>query len=225
MFRALLLLLLLTTVAAFGEIEPPAVTESQLDAAVERVNTDLAPDDPGRDSLLRLFAETRAALVDYKQYLEALDTYSLARNNALAEAEAILAELAKQQAAPEDIEASLAQTGLAESEQMIQVDKAELAALKASRAEYRAEIDGMPARATAIRGRLTELVGALAALDSQLALANQALEPGGEGEARQWLAGAERAAMAAEKAALEAALAAEHAEQAEAPPPSPVQQP
>lgn len=206
MFRALLWLLLLTTFAAWGAIDPPAVTEAQLDSAVERVNTDLAPDDPGRDALLKLYAETRTALLDYQKHTQSIDAFGQARTNAQPEAESILAELAKQQAAPEGVEESLAQSGLAESEQMIQVDKAELSALKASRIDIRAEIAGMPARVAAIRARLTELVGVLAELDSESGLMSQTSMPGGEEEARQWLARAERAEFAAEKAALDEEL-------------------
>ena len=206
MLRALSWLLLVAVSAAQGQVEAPAITLAQVDAAVEQASGALPEDDPAREPLLKRYADTKAALLSYEQYSQSLEKFTQARLNAPVEAESVRGKLMELQAQPAITDDSLASASLDEAEQMIQVDKAELAALKSHRTDTRTAIDGMPARATAIRERLTELVGVLANVDSQLALTNQAPEAGGEDEARVWLAQAESASGKAEKASLDAEL-------------------
>ena len=69
MLRGLLWLVLCTVLVARGEVVPPSVTQAQLDAAVARVESGMAADDPQRETLLKLYADTRSALVQYAEHL------------------------------------------------------------------------------------------------------------------------------------------------------------
>ena len=95
---------------------------------------------------------------------------------------------------------------LPELEQTIQGDKSELTALNARLTEIRAAVDGMPARDTAVRERLTELVERNAELESKLGLLAKTPQSGTEEEARQWSLQAGFASGLAEKAALDAEM-------------------
>jgi potassium efflux system protein len=201
MLRVLALLVLFVTAPAWGQ--GATVSEAQLDGAVERVSSNLAEDDPQRASLLKYYADTRAALSSLAQFNQAWDGYTRARDNAQAEAQSIEAALAGAQGTAQKADESLQDVSLSELEQEIQVDKSALAALKGRLVDINAALNAMPGRATDIRARLTELGGLLAELDSQLSLMNKTAEPGSEDEARLWLAQAESADAAAEKAALD----------------------
>ena len=161
-----------------------------MDAAIELVSGSLAQDDPLREPLLKAYGEARAALFTIEANQSALERYSQARDNAFAEAESIQAELAKaqQQPAPE-IDLSEDTSTLVELEQMIQVDKAELAALKSRLADVGTEIDRQPGRPAEMRARLSELNKRLAELDSRLGLMNQMVASGSAGRG-QFMAGA-----------------------------------
>lgn len=208
MLRVVLWFALCTVLVARGEVAAPAVTEAQLDAAVARVNNELAADDPERETLLKLYADTRAELASFAEHLSSIESFTLARDKADAEAESLLAQLKdlQTQQSPESEHQALMEVSLEEAEQLIQVDKSELAALKGVQADTRTLIDGMSARAATIRDRLTEVVGNLAQLESQLSLMNASPEAGSEQEARLWQARAEMARAAAEKASLDVEL-------------------
>ena len=206
MLRVLVLLVLLVATTAWGEVETPAVTASQLDAAVENVTDSLPAEDPQRVSLLKFYSDTRAALLNIKQQEQAREGFALARANATAKARSILAALAKSRDAPEQDDKAMLAAPLQELEQMIQIDRAELDAQKGQLADIQAEIANLPGRPALIRQRVTELSGLLADLDSQLGLMNKKAESGGEEEARLWLAQAELASVSAEKAALDEEL-------------------
>ena len=68
MLRVLLLVALFTATTAWGQSTAPAVSVSQLDAAVEQVSANLPADDPVRESLLKYYSDTRAALLSLDQY-------------------------------------------------------------------------------------------------------------------------------------------------------------
>ena len=206
MLRVLLLVALFTATTAWGQSTAPAVSVSQLDAAVEQASASLPADDPVRESLLKYYSDTRAALLSLDQYKTSLEQYTRARDKAQGEAQAIQAELAGIQAIPEKADAGIAKAPLPELEKMIQVAKSESAALKGRLADINAELDGMPGRTIEIRARLTELVGDLSELDVQQGLLNKSPESGSEAEARLWLALAESASGAAEKASLDEEL-------------------
>jgi len=200
----LLPLLLLLATTAWGQVEAPAVTTAQVDAAIEEVSTNLAADDPQREVLLQLYRETRAALESFGQYQQTFKTYSQARAGAAGEIQTIQEALTKTQdkEAPDQADAVPTSATLQELEQRVQVNRAELDAQKARLADLSAGIDGMPGRAVEIRKRLTELAGQRAEMDSHLSLMNSATEAGTEDEARLWLAQAQVASIMAEKASL-----------------------
>ena len=97
MLRMLLPLLLLLATTAWGQVEAPAVTTAQVDAAIEEVSTNLAADDPQREVLLQLYRETRAALESFGQYQQTFKTYSQARAGAAGEIQTIQQALVKTQ--------------------------------------------------------------------------------------------------------------------------------
>ncbi|MDH3995278.1 MAG: hypothetical protein OEV47_20325, partial [Gammaproteobacteria bacterium] len=207
MVKVLLAVLIFVVSAARAEVTPPGVTLEQVNTAAELVSSTLPEDDPKRETLLRLYNDTRAALQSFSESTQALDAFSRARENAAQQADALYAELARLQAAPAVDEATVAAgLSLPELEQAIQGDKSELTALNARLTEIRAAVDGMPARDTAVRDRLIELVARNAELESKLGLLAKTPEPGTEEEARLWSLQAGLASGLAEKAALDAEM-------------------
>ena len=207
MLRLLFPLLLLFTAAASGQDEQPGVELSAVDGAIEHVSATLAQEDPAREALLGMYGETRIALLSFEANKTARDQYILARDNAFAEVESILAELAAaQQQADTTTDLLLENATLNDLEQKIQVDKAELVALKSRLADIRAEIDSQPGRPTEIRTRLTELITLLEALKARQGLMNQEVEPGSEDQAKLWRVRAELASTDMERAMLDAEL-------------------
>jgi potassium efflux system protein len=207
MGKALLAVLVFVVTAARAEVMSPGVTLDQVNTAAELVSSSMPEDDPKRETLLRLYNDTRAALQSFGESTQALDTFSRARENASAQAAALQAELARLQAAPATDDAAVtAGLSLPELEQTIQGDKSELTALNARLTEIRAAVDGMPARDTAVRDRLTELVERNAELESKLGLLAKTPQSGTEEEARHWSLQAGLASGLAEKAALDAEM-------------------
>lgn len=206
MLRVLVLLVLLVANTAWGQAADSAVTGTQLDAAVKNISESLPADDPQRASMLKLYSDTRAALLRIKQYKKASDDFALARANAAAQAQSILEELSESRAAPEQADKAVASASLQQLEQMIQVDKGELDAKGGQLADLRAAIDAMPGRPAEIRQHVTELVDLSAELESQLGLMNKEVEGGSVEQAHIWLAQAKFASAAMEKASLDEEL-------------------
>ncbi|MCB1697211.1 MAG: mechanosensitive ion channel [Halioglobus sp.] len=209
MLRALLLSLLLLAGVVRGEDVPSAVTTvttAQLDAAVGDVTANLAPDDPKRADLLRLYGDTRAALVAVRQFRESEQSFAQARAGAAGRAAAIEAGLAERELSASRPAADPANESLADIEQQMQVGKAELDARRTRMAELNAAISGVPDRSAEIRTRLTELGSLLPKLQSQLSLLPKTVEPGSAEEASLWLAQAQVASAIAEKASLDEEL-------------------
>ncbi|RLA58385.1 MAG: hypothetical protein DRR04_11040, partial [Gammaproteobacteria bacterium] len=206
MLRVLALLVLLVANTAWGQDVDSTVTGAQLDAAVKNISESLPADDPQRESMLKFYSDTRAALLRIKQYKKARENFAQARANAAAQAQSIQEELSGSRDAPEQDDKAVASASLQELEQMIQVDKAELDAKGGQLADIRADIDAMPGRPAEIRQRVTELVGLSTKLESQLGLMNKKVEAGSEDEARVWLAQARLASADMEKSALDEEL-------------------
>jgi potassium efflux system protein len=210
--RALVLLLLLASTYAWGQVAPPEVTAAQLDAAVVRVTAALPEDDAQRVALLKTYADTRAALSKYEQFSQQLTGYVQARANAVQEAQAIEDELAQAHQAPPPTYEPPQDVTLAALEQMIQVAKSELDAGKKRLSEIRSAIEGMPGRAVEIRTRVTMLAGLSAELGSQLGVlrGNSGSDRESDADSGEtaawWLASAQFASVNAEKAALEEEL-------------------
>ena len=119
-----LLLFLVQVARAVDEVSPSV---GQLDEAIERVISSVETADPGRDSLLKSYRDTRALLLAIDQWQADLEKYDAARANAQAQAQDIRDALENSQATtrpspPKDV-------SLAELQQLIQVDKADLAVL------------------------------------------------------------------------------------------------
>jgi potassium efflux system protein len=207
MLRVLSFLALLLSVGAYAQTGTPAVELSQIDAAIELASASLAQDDPLREPLLKTYGEARAALISIEANQSALDAYSQARDNASAEAESIQAGLTiAQQQEPQEVDLSGDEFTLVDLEQMIQVDRAELVALKSRLADVGLEIDGQPGRPAEVRARLSELNKLLAELDSRLGLMNKTVEAGSAEEASLWREQAQFASASMEKAMLDAEL-------------------
>ncbi len=206
MYRLLVLLMLMATTHAWGQIASPDVTVAQLDAAVANATTSLPEDDPKRVSLLKSYADTRTALSSFEQFNQQLKGFALSRANAVKEARAIEGTLAKLHSKPQQDDKDLQLTSLAELEQKIQLGKTELDANRGQLEETRAAIDAMPQRPGEIRTRVTELSRLATELKSQLVLANKKITSGSKEEAELWLARAQSASVKAEKAALEEEL-------------------
>ncbi len=206
MLRVLVLLVLLVANTTWGQAADSTVTGVELGAAVKNISEGLPVDDPQRESLLKSYSDTRAALLRIKQHEQARDNFVQARANAAVQTQSIQEELSGSRAAPEQDDKAVVSASLQELEQMIQVDKAELDARGGQLADIRADIDAMPGRPAEIRQRVTELVGLSTELESQLGLMNKKVEGGSEDEARAWLVQAQLASAAMEKTALDEEL-------------------
>tara|TARA_R110002110_G_scaffold415561_2_gene650965 strand:- start:197057 stop:200419 length:3363 start_codon:yes stop_codon:yes gene_type:complete len=220
MVRFIALLMCMAAAVALGQetaVPPnpaslPLVTMAKLDAATEQATNNLSADDPQRETLQKLYAETRAALEAVSAQHEQIAQFSAARAGAVAQARAIQAQLAQQRAAgpvaalDANSPAVPSDASLAELEQTIQLRNSALAALKGQAADKAARLDAMPERAAQIRARLIELADLQSVLDTQLALMPGVVEPGSEAEARLWLARATAAQYAAEKESLDEEL-------------------
>ena len=205
MIRVLLLPLVFVAWCAWAQDTITSVTVEQLDAAVADVTATLAPDDPKRAGLLKLYADTRAALAAARQFKESRESFAQARAGAADRASAIEAGLSERDVSADQAEVR-PDASLADLEQTMQVQKAELDARKTRLAEINDAIAAMPERATQIRARLTELGSTLPKLQSQLALMPRTVESGSIAEASLWLAQAEVASQIAEKASLDEEL-------------------
>ncbi|MEE4145855.1 MAG: mechanosensitive ion channel domain-containing protein [Halieaceae bacterium] len=205
MIRALLLPLLFAACCALAQETITSVTIEQLDASVADVTANLAPDEPKRANLLRLYGDTRAALVAARQFNESRDSFAQARAGAADRASAIEAGLSEREVTSGLAEVS-PDASLADIEQTMQVRRAELDARRSRLAEINDAVAAMPERAAQIRARLTELGSALPRLQSQLELMPRTVEPGSATEASLWLAEAQVASAIAEKASLDEEL-------------------
>ncbi len=205
MNKALLLPLLFVAWCAWAQDTITSVTVEQLDASVADVTANLTPDDPKRANLLRLYGDTRAALVATRQFKESRESFAQARAGAADRASAIEAGLSEREVAT-DSPGENPDASLADIEQTMQVRKAELDARRSRLAEINDAVAAMPDRAAEIRARLTELGSALPKMQSQLALMPRSVEPGSAAEASLWLAEAQIASAIAEKASLDEEL-------------------
>jgi potassium efflux system protein len=206
MLRILVLLALLATAQAWGEIVPPAVTAKQLDDAVAHVTTTMPEGDEQRAALLKSYTDTRAALSNFEQYRQQIDNYVLSRANAVKQAEAIEDKLVALHNTPKQPDKLLKSSSLSAVEQAILVDKTDLDAKKSQLVDIQAAVDGMPKRPTEIRERVAELAQISADVKSQLEVMNKQNAAGSKEEAAFWLADAQLASVAAEKSALEEEL-------------------
>lgn len=205
MIRVLLLPLFFVACCAWAQETMTSVTVEQLDESIAEVTANLAADDPKRANLLRLYGDTRAALVAARQFKESRESFAQARAGAADRAAAIEAGLIERELATDTaIESSDAT--LADIEQTMQVRRAELDARRSRLAEINEAVTAMPERAAQIRARLTELGSALPEMQSQLALMPRTVEPGSAAEASLWLAEAQVARAIAEKASLDEEL-------------------
>ncbi len=209
MLRLLLLQVFFVALTAWGQEPVIGATIPQLDAAMADVTDRLAPDDPKRASLLRLYGDTRAALVATRQFRESREAFAQARVGASDRADAIERGLAERELNPNLVVPDPATASLDDLEQRMQVSKAELGARRSRLAEIRAAMSAMPERAAQIRARLTELGALLPKLQSQLALMSRTAEAGSATEAGIWLAEAQAASAIAEKASLDEELLSE----------------
>lgn len=205
MSRLTVILVLLFSLAhvavAVGQISPSV---AQVDEAIEKAVTTVDSADPGRDGLLKSYRDTRVLLLAIEQRRSELERYTAGRVNAQTQAQDIRDELAKSQAtvrpSPSD------DVPLTELEQLIQVDKADLAVLRTRLTDVRAKQSLESARPKLIRERVAELGALQTDLEASRALVSKSVDPGSAAEARSWLAQVKYADNRAEKASLDAEL-------------------
>ena len=201
---AVTLALLLFLVQVAGAVDEVAPSISQLDEAIEQVMTTVDSADPSRDSLLKFYRDARTLLLAIDQWQADLEKYDAARANAQSRAQDIRDELENSQTAarpspPKDV-------SLAELEQLIQVDKADLAVLRTRLGDVSGQVSLESARPNLIRERIAELGALQSDLEANRTLMSKSVEPGSEDEARLWLALIQYADNRAEKASLDAEL-------------------
>jgi potassium efflux system protein len=156
---------------------------------------------------LKSYGETRGALLAIADNQATLESYTQARENAQARAETIQSQLTEdREQPPEEFDFVHKRTSLEHLEQMIQVDKAQLTALKSRLSEVVSAIDLQPGRSAEVRSRLTELITLLADLEARVAINNTSVEPGTEQEAGLWSLRAQSASASVEKVMLDEEL-------------------
>ena len=199
---ALIFSMLLLSFASRGS--ELSVTVGQADAAIEQARVSMDSAEPGREELLKTYRDTRALLLDIDKHKDLLETFSDARANAFEDADSLRNELESLQGAQAELPDD--SVGLAELEQMIQLDRSGLGVLKNHRDEVTAQKDSETGRPSSIRSRLAELGAQKLDLEANLKLTSKPAAAGGMGEAQLWLAQASYESNRAEKASLEEEL-------------------
>jgi len=187
------MVLLMLSTFALGQPPAEVVTTQEVDNAIADVTALTPADDPQRARLLALYNNTREALNDRDEFLDAREKFAKARSVAAKEAIAIGATLVERDVVPAALADS---TSLPELEQQVQLSRAEVAESKNRLDEIRAEINSMPQRAAQIRARLTELGSLIPDLQSGRASLTQDEESDSINEASIWLAQAQSAKAA-----------------------------
>jgi potassium efflux system protein len=205
MLRLAVIFVLLFSVAhAAVAADPFSPSVAQVDEAIEKVVTTVDAAVPGRDSLLKSYRDTRSLLLALEQRRSELEKYTAGRANAQAQAQLIRDERIKSQATLRPSPAD--DVALAELEQLIQVDKADLAVLRTRLGDVSAKQSLESARPKLIRERVAELGALQTDLEANRALVSKSVDPGSADEARLWLAQVQYADNRAEKASLDAEL-------------------
>ena len=201
-FLALFSLLLLYSLGVLGN--NLSVSVSQVDTAIEHASSSMDLADPSRDALLKVYRDTRALLLNIEKQQAAFDSFSAARTNAYTEAQKITSQLEEAPEQPTDkVDTSLP---LAELEQLIQLNKSDLAVLQNRLIEINDKRNRAADRASSIRKRLTGLGALLSDLEENLSLTDKTADPGTPEEAHMWLAQVQLASNKTEKATLDEEL-------------------
>ncbi|MEP5765537.1 MAG: mechanosensitive ion channel domain-containing protein [Halieaceae bacterium] len=168
-------------------------------------NTELSEED--RNKLLDSYRRAQGTIQSVASFKQKQEAYAAAQKTAAAEAAKIQKRLDKDQAAAEGKSAEpAANTRLEQVEQLVQRDKADLAAQEAKASDLDSRLKAEDGRPTALRERLSELK------QQQDEITAAAKLPAAEGEtalfakARTWNSTAKSAAVRAEISMLEAEL-------------------
>ena len=201
-FLLLLSSLLFFPVTVLGGDSPVSV--SQIDTAIEQASANLEGDSATTDTLLKTYRDIRVSLLDTQSFQKQLKDFSTARTRSYDEAQKIKSELLSSQQQPPA--PSNTTVPLAELEQLIQIDKSNLAVLQNRLTELNANKSHEAGRASSIRERLAELGAALPNLESNLSLVDSDALVGTVEQAKTWLAHAQIDSNRSEKAALDEEL-------------------
>ena len=187
------LLLLLTTQPALGE-DPPAtaappgsVTQEILEAKIAEVEAATGIEEEAKNKLVELYRKALSNLQTASSNARAAEDFRRAAETAPAEVQAIREEMEEAAALPPEDTLDLdPSTPLRQIEQLLQKEKADLAAVDARRADFEQRLEEEAGRPALIRQRLTEAKLQQEEVATQLKLPPPADEGPATSEARRW---------------------------------------
>ena len=198
-------LLLLTLQPATGQdapstdTRPGSVTQEILEAKIAEVEAATGMEETARSQLVEHYRKALSNLQTAGANLRAAEDFRLAAQSAPAEVEAIRQQMEEAAAQPPedslDLDPSLS---LRQVEQLLQKEKADLAAVDARRADFEQRLAEEAGRPALIRQRLTEAKQRQAALATQLQLPSPTDQGPANSEARRWALETESDALSTE---------------------------
>jgi len=183
-----------------------ALTRDALNTRIEQVSAIKELDTTGKAQLLDQYRKAQELVDAVKTSSDAAEAFRRATAEAPAEAGKIRDALAKAKDTPARQPVIDPGTPVAELEQTLQKQKADLGAIEGRLADLTKRIGDAEARPTAIRQRLTEARRQIEELGDDRKVVPAAGETPALAEARRWVAEAQAAALAAEIRMLEEEL-------------------
>lgn len=200
-------------VSAFGQEAPASNAEradlntSIVENAISQVESNAELTEEARSQLLDSYRRTQGFIKTEQSYKQSSASFQQAREQAAAEAAEIQGQLETDTAAFDGtVEPPGDKVELAEVEQLIQRDKAELAALEAKASDISNRLERETGRPKQVRDRITALKQLQDELAAQLKEPSTSKDVAQQNNARRWLLMAQSTANRAESASLEQEL-------------------
>ena len=166
---------------------PGSVTTSTLEAKIAEVEAAGSMEEQAKTKLVELYRKALSNLQTASSNAQATEDFRRAAETAPAEVQAIREQMEESSVAPpEDSLEVDDSTTLRQIEQLLQKEKADLAAVDARRADFDKRLEAEARRPSEIRRRLTEARTELEEVTVQLKLAPLAEEGQATADARRW---------------------------------------
>ena len=193
--------------AQSADAKTTEVSMSLVDNAISQAEANVDLSDEAKAQLIESYRRTQGYIKGEQAFRQSTARFKSARENAAAEAAAIRKQLEKDAADWDGTEPPpSSKLSLDEVEQLVQKDKADLAATETKAADVANQLEREAGRPNAIRTRLTELKQLQDELAAQSKVAADPSEGGITPDARKWLLLAQSAAVRAELATLDEEL-------------------
>ena len=182
----------------------PVVDIEMLTSRLQEAEASGELDETNKSALIDLYRKSIGFIEQRGEQLSATQAFNAARESAPRQAAEIRERLAKLEASPvPELPDSLRRKGVAELDQRLLGEKADLSSLAASLAELESRTDALAQRTQQARTRLNEARARQLAVADELQLPAPESRPQRVNEARSWALQLESSALAAEIAMLE----------------------